>query len=273
MRTAKAQILMVAFLLLHVCAVAHAQPSQEDLLREMRWRNLGPGNFAGRVVDVEALESDFRHVICASASGGVWKSVNAGTTWEPIFDHYASASIGDVAIFQKDPNILWVGTGEANNRNSVAWGDGVYKSTDGGKTFLRAGLQDTYQIARIVTHPTDPNTVYVAAIGNLWAHNGDRGLFKTTDGGKTWSKLAGGLPSDGKTGATDLAMDPSSPNTLYVAFYQRLRRPWRFDSGGPNGGIFKSTDAGKTWTKLTSGLPAGDTVASGFPSIARIRRL
>jgi len=258
------RVLGIAFALLLACAAARAQPSQDDLLREMRWRNLGPGNFAGRVVDVEALESDFRHVICASASGGVWKSLNAGTTWEPIFENYAAASIGDVAIFQRDPNILWVGTGEANNRNSVAWGDGIYKSTDGGKTFSNVGLRDTYQIAKIATHPTDSNTVYVAAIGNLWSYDGERGLFKTTDGGKTWSKLAGGLPNDGKTGATDLVMDPSNPNTLYVAFYQRLRQPWRFDSGGPKGGIFKSTDAGKTWKKLTKGLPEGDTGRIGL---------
>ncbi|MGH9795810.1 MAG: VPS10 domain-containing protein [Candidatus Acidiferrales bacterium] len=260
----KSRWLLVALAILLLTPVALAQPSSEDLLRDMRWRNLGPGNFAGRVVDVEALESDFRYVLCASASGGVWKSVNAGATWEPIFDNYGSASIGDVAIFQKDRNIIWVGAGEANNRNSVAWGDGIYKSTDGGKTFTNVGLRDTYQIARIVTHPTDPNIVYVAAIGNLWAYNGDRGLFKSTDGGKSWSKLAGGLPNDGKTGATDLVMHPGNPNTLYVAFYQRLRQPWRFDSGGPNGGIFKSTDAGKTWKKLITGLPTGDTGRIGL---------
>jgi len=250
-----------------------AQVKAEDLLREMRWRHVGPAVFAGRVVDVEAVESDFRHVVAASASGGVWKSTNAGTTWTPIFDNYPSASIGDVAIFQRDPNILWVGTGEANNRNSVAWGDGLYKSTDGGKSFVRAGLANTYQIARIVTHPADANTVYVAAIGNLWGYSGDRGLFKTTDGGLTWTKLAGGLPTDEKTGATDLVMDPSDPRVLYVAFYQRLRRPWRFDSGGPNGGIFKTTDAGKTWTKLTGGLPAGETGRIGLAVYRRNPRI
>jgi photosystem II stability/assembly factor-like uncharacterized protein len=241
-----------------------AAQSTDELLREFRWRNLGPGSFAGRVVDVEALESDYTHVLCASASGGVWKSTNAGTTWTPIFDNYATASIGDIALFQRDPNIIWVGTGEANNRNSVGWGDGIYKSTDGGKTFQRMGLTDAYQIARVVTHPTDANTVYVAAIGNLWSYDGQRGVFKTTDGGATWTKLAGGLPDDGRTGATDLVMDPSAPETLYAAFYQRLRRPWRFDSGGPNGGIFKSMNGGRTWTKLTRGLPAGDTGRIGL---------
>lgn len=253
---------MLAFLMMLGSISAHTP--DKNLIKEMKWRNLGPGNCAGRVVDVEALDNDFRYVLVASASGGVWKSTNAGTTWEPIFDHYASASIGDVALFQKDPNLIWVGTGEANNRNSVSWGDGLYKSTDGGATFQNVGLKDTYQIARIVTHPTDKDTVYVAAIGNLWGFTGDRGLFKTIDGGKTWTKLTGGLPSDGKTGATDLVMDPKDPNTLYVAFYERLRRPYRFDSGGPNGGIFKTTNAGKAWTKLSEGLPTGETGRIGL---------
>jgi photosystem II stability/assembly factor-like uncharacterized protein len=249
-------------------AIVYAQNLEENLFKVMKWRSLGPANFSGRIVDVEALDRDFAHVIVASASGGVWKSVNAGTTWEPIFDYYGSASIGDVAIFQPDPNIIWVGTGEANNRNSVAWGDGIYKSSDGGKTFKNMGLKDTYQIARVITHPADSNIVYVAAIGNLWGYSGDRGLFKTTDGGNPdgsgWIKLTNGLPNDGQTGAIDLVMDPNDPNTLYVAFYQRLRKPYRFDSGGPNGGIFKTTDAGTTWVKLTKGLPTGDTGRIGL---------
>ncbi|MGA2263773.1 MAG: hypothetical protein ABSH28_20355, partial [Acidobacteriota bacterium] len=175
-----------------------------------------------------------------------------------------TSSIGDIAIFQSDPRILWVGTGEANNRNSVAWGDGIYKSSDGGQTFQNAGLRDTFQIARVVTHPTNPDLVYVAAVGNLWGYTGDRGVFKTADGGKTWQKLTSGLPDDGKTGATDLAMDPGNPEVLYAACYQRLRTPWRFDSGGPNGGIFKTTDGGRTWKKLTNGLPAGATGRIGL---------
>lgn len=161
MLTLRSRSLLVTLAILLLTPVAFGQPSSEDLLREMRWRNFGPGSFAGRVVDVEALESDFRYVLCASASGGVWKSTNAGTTWEPIFDDYGSASIGDVAIFQKDRNIIWVGAGEANNRNSVAWGDGIYKSTDGGATFTNMGLRDTYQIARIVTHPTKIGRAHV----------------------------------------------------------------------------------------------------------------
>ena len=219
---------------------------------------------AGRVTDIEALDSDFATVLVAAALGGVFKSVNAGTTWEPIFDQYGSASIGDIAFFQKDPNIIWVGTGEPSVRNSVAWGDGIYKSTDGGKTFANMGLRDTHHIGEVVTHPTDPNIVYVAAQGYLWGHTGERGVFKTIDGGRTWQKLAGGLPDDGKTGATEPKMDPVNPNVLYAGFWERIRRPYRFDSGGPNGGIFKTTDAGKTWKKLTTGLSTGDTGKIGI---------
>src|SRR5688572_12244287 len=147
---------------------AAAQPSDSALLSSFRWRNIGPSSMGGRVVDIEAVDTSFATVYVASASGGVFKSVNAGTTWTPIFDNYASASIGDIALFQPNPDIVWVGTGEANNRNSVAWGDGIYKSVDGGRTFTNMGLQSTHQISRVVTHPTDANTVYLAAIGHLW---------------------------------------------------------------------------------------------------------
>jgi len=239
-------------------AAPQGGPNPADLVRHLRWRSIGPANMVGRISDFEALDGDFTQVLVATASGGVFKSENAGTTWEPIFDNGGSASIGDVAFFQKDPKIIWVGTGEECVRNSVAWGDGVYKSTDGGKTFARMGLETTQTIARVLTHPADPNTVYVAASGHPWGYTGDRGLFKTTDGGATWTKLAGGLPNDGKTGAIDLVMHPTDPETLYVAFWQRLRQPWRFDSGGPNGGIFKTADGGATWTKLTQGLPPGE---------------
>ncbi len=247
---------------------ARAQATSPDqaasVLADYQWRNIGPGSPGGRITDVEALDTDFRFVIAAAASGGVWKSTNAGTTWTPIFDHYGSSSIGDIKIYQPDPRILWVGTGEANNRNSVAWGDGIYKSTDGGETFTNVGLRNTFQIARIVTHPRSPDTVYVAAIGNLWASTGDRGVFKTTDGGKSWEKLAGGLPSDPKIGATDVVMDPGDPNILYAAFYQRQRLPWRYNAGSTDGGIFKTTDGGKTWAKLTTGLPTGETGRIGL---------
>ncbi len=228
------------------------------LIKDLKWRNIGPANMIGRISDFEALESDFTQVLVASASGGVWKSVNAGTTWEPIFDTYGSSSIGDVAFFQSDADIIWIGTGEECPRNSIAWGDGIYKSTDGGKTFTHMGLKSTHAIARILTHPNDPDLVYAAAAGHTWGYSGDRGLFKTENGGSTWTKLTNGLPDDGKTGAIDLVMHPQNPDVLYAGFWQRLRRPWRFDSGGPNGGIYKTTDAGRSWTKLTQGLPEGD---------------
>lgn len=254
----------LAFLLTVAAAPLAAQPSDSAILSGFRWRNIGPSSMGGRVVDIEAVDTSFATVYVAAASGGVFKSVNAGTTWEPIFDDYASASIGDLALFQPNPNIVWVGTGEANNRNSVAWGDGIYKSTDGGRTFRNMGLRSTHQIARVVTHPDNADIVYVAAIGHLWGYNGDRGIFRTTDGGTTWTKLGGGLPGDGRAGATELVMDPSNANILYTAFYDRLRKPWTFTSGGPNGGIFKSTDGGATWKKLTAGLPSGQTGRIGL---------
>jgi len=250
--------LCLPLVLFALAAPAAAQPAGDNLVRDLRWRNIGPANMSGRISDIEALDNDFTKVIVATASGGVFKSMNAGTTWEPIFDKYGSASIGAVGWFQKNPDIIWVGTGEECIRNSVAWGDGIYKSTDGGKTFANMGLRDTHSIGKVLTHPTDPTIVWVAAVGHSWGYTGDRGLFKTIDGGKTWHKLTNGLPNDGRTGAIDMVMDPKNPDILYVTFWQRLRQPWRFDSGGPNGGIFKSTDGGKSWKKLTAGLPTGD---------------
>jgi photosystem II stability/assembly factor-like uncharacterized protein len=230
----------------------------EAFLRGFQWRNIGPANMGGRISDIQALDGDYRLVVVASASGGVWKTVNAGTTWEPIFDRYGSGSIGAVGLFQQNPDIIWVGTGEANVRNSVGWGDGIYKSEDGGRTFVHMGLSGTHHIAKIATHPSDPEIVYVAAQGHLWGHTGERGLFKTEDGGRTWTALSGGLPDDGRTGCTHVVMDPGNPQILYTAFWERLRRPYRFDSGGPNGGLFKTEDGGQTWRKLTDGLPEGD---------------
>ena len=169
-----------------------------------------------------------------------------------------------VAIFQHDPDIIWVGTGESCTRNSIGWGDGVYKSTDGGESFQNMGLADTHHISEVLIHPTDPDVVYVASQGHLWGHSGQKGIFKTEDGGLTWRHLTNGLPDDGRTGASDLKMDPTDPTILYAAFWERLRYPHKFVSGGPNGGIFKSTDGGESWTKLTNGLPSGDTGKIGI---------
>jgi photosystem II stability/assembly factor-like uncharacterized protein len=242
--------------------------SSDPLVQSLKWRNIGNANLIGRISAIDALENDFAHVVVGSASGGVFKSTNAGVTWTPIFDNYGAASIGDVKINQKNPDIIWVGTGEECGRNSAAWGDGIYKSTDGGKTFTNVGLKDTYNIGSITLHPTDPNIVYVAAIGNIWGKVGDRGFFKTIDGGKTWTKLTNNLPDDGWTGAIEARMDPTNPNVLYVGFWERKRTAWRLDSGGPNGGIWKTTDGGKTFRKLTKGLPPGKTGKIGL-AIAR----
>ena len=241
--------------------------STDPLVGALGWRNVGNANLIGRISAIDAVDSDFSHVVVGSASGGVFKSVNAGTTWTPIFDTYGAASIGDVAIFQKDPDIIWVGTGEECGRNSAAWGDGVYKSTDGGKTFANMGLKDTHNIGSVVVHPTDPNIVYVAAVGSIYGKS-ERGFFKTVDGGKTWTTLTQNLPDDGVTGAIEARMDPSNPNTLYVAFWQRTRTAWKLESGGPNGGIWKTTDGGKTFRKLTKGLPPGPTGKIGL-AVAR----
>ncbi len=254
----------VVFLIAVFSGLVIAQTTGEDLIKDLRWRNIGPANMSGRVSDIEALDNDFTKVFVAAASGGVWKSVNAGSSFEPIFDKYGAASIGDIAIFQKNPDIIWVGTGEECGRNSIAWGDGIYKSTDGGETFTNMGLKDTYSIGTVLTHPDDPDTVYVAAAGLVWGFIGERGMFKTVDGGKTWTKLTNGLPDDGKTGAIEAIMHPTNPDILYAAFWERLRQPFRMDSGGPNGGIFKSTDGGQSWVKLDKGLPVGDSGKIGL---------
>ena len=246
-----------------------ASYSNDPLIAPLKWRNVGNANLVGRISAIDALENDFAHVIVGSASGGVYKSTNAGVTWTPIFDNYGAASIGDVAINQKNPDIIWVGTGEECGRNSAAWGDGIYKSTDGGKTFTHMGLKDSFNIGTILLHPTDPNTVYVSAIGSIYRKGGDRGFFKTTDGGKTWTELSNNLPANDEwTGAIEARMDPTNPNTIYVGFWERKRTAWKLDSGGANGGIFKTTDGGKTFRKLTKGLPTGKTGKIGL-AVAR----
>ena len=251
-----------------VTAQSPATMAADPMLKDFAWRNVGNANLIGRVSAVDALDDDWTYVIAGAASGGVWKSVNGGTTWTTIFDQYGSASIGAVKIFQKNKNLIWVGTGESWGRNTAAWGDGIYKSTDGGATFTNMGLKDSYNIERIVTHPTNPDIVYVSVVGNIWAPIGSRGVFKTIDGGKTWTKLTEGLPNEPTTGAAGLVMDPTNPEVLYTSFWQRKRAPWVLTSGGPNGGIFKTLNGGKTWTKLTKGLPGPNVGRIGL-AIAR----
>lgn len=243
-----------------LCLAQTAPPSQApppqpwaNILDNLAPRALGPVNMGGRVTDLAVYEPEPRIFFVASASGGLFKTENAGTTFSPVFQDEGSISLGACAVSQSDPNLVWVGTGEATSRNSVAWGDGVYKSTDGGKTWANTGLKDTLQISKVVIDPKDPNTVFVAAIGDVWA-SGDRGLFKTTDGGKTWRRV---LYIDDATGPADLKMDPKDHRVLLCAMYQRLRKPWDFISGGPGSGLYKSTDGGEHWHKITKGIPPG----------------
>ncbi|HLK68504.1 MAG TPA: hypothetical protein VKU19_33960 [Bryobacteraceae bacterium] len=241
------------FLILNA-ALAQSVP-KVDLLKPLKFREIGPANMGGRIDDFAVVESNTNIVYAATASGGVWKTVNGGISWKPIFDDQPVSSIGDVTVSQSEPDVVWVGTGEANNRQSSSWGNGVYKSADGGKTWSHMGLRETAHIPRIVIHPANANVVYVAAQGKLWGPNEERGVFKTTDGGKTWSKV---LYINPDTGVNDLAMDPSNPDTLYAAAYQRRRTAFGFNGGGPGSGIYRTTDGGVTWKKLTNGLPKGE---------------
>ncbi|HET9994319.1 MAG TPA: hypothetical protein VFQ18_02825 [Candidatus Acidoferrum sp.] len=229
-----------------------AQQNPTDKLKNLEFREIGPATMGGRIDDFAVVESNPNVVFVGAASGGVWKTTNNGTTWEPVFDKESVSTIGDIAIAPSDPSVVWVGTGEPNNRQSSSWGDGVYKSLDGGKAWKKMGLEATRHIGRIVIHPKNPDVVYVAALGRLWGANPERGVYKTTDGGKTWSQS---LKINDDTGVSDIAMDPESPDTLYAAAYQRRRTPYGFSGGGPDSAIYKTTDGGATWKKLTKGLP------------------
>ena len=228
------------------------QPNPIDKLKSLELREIGPAVMGGRIDDFAVVESNPNIVFVGIAAGGVWKTTNNGTTWTPVFDKEAVSTIGDIAIAPSDPSIVWVGTGEPNNRQSSSWGDGAYKSVDGGTTWQKMGLGATHHIGRVVIHPRNPDVVYVAAEGHLWGPNPERGVYKTTDGGKTWSQV---LKINDDTGVSDIAMDPQSPDILYAAAYERRRTPFGFNGGGPNGGIYKTTDGGATWRKLTKGLP------------------
>jgi len=236
--------------------VAAAQRPQVTWPDSTSWRHLGPAAFGGRIDDIEAVADDPRIIFVGAASGGVFRSVNNGVTWEPVLDRYANTlSVGDIAIAPSDPNVIWVGMGEPNSRQSSTWGDGVYRSLDGGTTWQHMGLRETQTIGRIVIHPRDANTVFVAALGHLWGPNEQRGLFRTKDGGKNWQRVLG---VDDNTGAVDVALGRDG-RTLVAATYQRRRRAFGFAGSGPGSGLWRSLDGGDTWERLTAnGLPAGD---------------
>ncbi len=218
-------------------------------------RHVGPAVTGGRIHDVEALPHDPSTIYVASASGGLWKSTNRGITWTNLWEHMPVSTFGDLAIAPSDPNVLYAGTGEQQNRQSTSWGNGVYRSDDAGASWRHLGLDETRHTGRVQVHPTDPDIVYVAALGNLWRSTPERGVYRSRDGGNTWDKV---LFVDDHTGAIDLVLDPSNPEVLYAAMYQRQRRTWGFNGGGPGSGIYKTTDGGDTWRELTNGLPAGD---------------
>jgi len=229
-----------------------------SLLAGVKLRAIGPTSVGGRIDDfaVGRTPGQPDAIYVGSASGGVFKSVNGGVTWAPVFDKVdAMMSIGAVAVSKSNPNVVWAGTGEANTRQSSSWGDGVYKSTDAGKTWKNMGLAETRSIGRIVIDPVNPDAVFVAAQGHLWGPNVERGVYKTIDGGVTWKQT---LTVNENTGANDVAIDPGNPKILYAAAYQRERKSWGFNGGGPGSGIYKSVDSGATWKKLTMGLPSGD---------------
>ena len=238
------------------CIFIFAQKANLEQFKNWKPRNIGPAGMSGRITSIDAVISNPNIIYVGAASGGVWKTENSGHNWTPVFDDQPLQNIGSIAIQQSNPNIVWVGTGEGNPRNSLNLGAGIFKSLDAGKTWKKMGLEKTICIHRVVIDPVNPNTVFVAAIGNPYAEHPDRGVFKTTDGGETWSKI---LYVNDTTGCADLVMDPSNPNKLIAAMWQFRRTPWELKSGGAGSGLHITVDGGKNWKKLSKddGLPDG----------------
>ena len=257
--------------------LAQEQESEEGKadkgpLGQLEWRNIGPVNMSGRVADVEGVPGDPRIVYVGAASGGVWKTEDAGLTFKPVFDEQDIASIGDIGIARSNPSVVYVGSGESNARNSVAFGSGVYRSGDGGQSWKHVGLSDTRSISRVLVHPQDPDTVYVGALGHLFGPNQERGVFKSVDGGQSWEKV---LYVDDRHGVADMDMDPTNPNVLFAALWHFDRKPWTHTSGSEQGGVWRSVDGGKSWKKLTKGLPKlmgriGVKVAPSDPKVVYV---
>lgn len=244
-------------ILLVITSSLFAQEFSMEILKDVKPRNIGPGGMSGRVTAIDVVTSNPDVMYVGTASGGLWKSTSGGIKWNPVFDNEATASIGAVAIQQSNPSVIWVGTGEGNPRNSLNGGYGVYRSLDGGKNWDLMGLEKTRHIHRVIIDPTNPNTVYVGAIGSPWGEHPERGVFKTTDGGKTWNKI---LFTNIKAGVGDMVMDPTNPNKLIVAMWEHKRDPWFFKSGGEGSGLYVTHNGGDSWEKRTDkdGLPKGE---------------
>lgn len=247
-----ALVLMIIF-----PSAGSAQVPGEDVLGKVNYRSIGPTRQGGRYVDFAVVENNPTEFYAALASGGLWKTVNNGITFSSVFENTGAISIGDIAVDQNNPQIVWVGTGEANNSRTAYFGDGIYKSMDGGETWNNMGLKESSHVGRIIIHPADGNIVWVAAEGPLYSEGGERGIYKTTDGGKSWTRVLKVLDHGKEIGFADLAIDPSNPEVLYAAAYDKVRKPWTFNAGGPGTGIYKTSDGGKNWTKLVTGLPGG----------------
>src|SRR5712691_2073407 len=255
-------ILSVPFAVLYVAPLVLAQTSYKfdaATVSGLPARNIGSATMSGRIAALDAVEQDGRiTVFVGAASGGVWKSVNGGTTYKPVFDREDVQSIGAVAIDPSNSKIVWVGSGEAWTRNSVSLGDGVYKSTDGGENWSNVGLKDSEHIAKILLNPSDGNDVLVCALGHLWDDNDERGVYQTSDGGKTWKKVLAG--ANGSSGCAMIARSKQEPKTIYAAMWDFRRQGWTFRSGGPGSGLFKSTDGGANWSEVN------DSNAKGLPA-------
>ncbi|PQJ22891.1 hypothetical protein [Tenacibaculum sp. SG-28] len=248
---------VLAFLFIFLTLTSFSQEFSMDLVKNMQPRNIGPGGMSGRVTSIDVVEKNTDIIYAGTASGGVWKSTSGGIKWEPIFEKEVTASIGAVAIQQSNPSVIWVGTGEGNPRNSLNGGYGIFKSLDAGKTWKSMGLEKTRHIHRVVIDPTNPDIVYVAAIGSPWGEHKERGVYKTTDGGKNWKQI---LFNNIRTGAADLVMDPTNPNKLIAAMWEHKRDPWFFKSGGQGSGMYITHDGGENWKKITDkeGFPRGE---------------
>ncbi len=266
----------MAALLILVMMPALGQAADEGIdaekLQNLKWRNVGPASMGGRVADVEGVPGDPTIVYVGSASGGVWKSVNGGTTWQSLFDDQPVASIGDLALEPGNPEVIYAGSGESNVRNSVSFGNGVYKSSDGGKTWTHQGLDETEHISRIVIDPRDPKRVFVGALGHIYGPNVERGVFMSVNGGESWEKV---LYIDDHHGVSDLDINPKNPNIVFAGMWFFERKPWTHISGSEEGGLFRSVDGGKTWKKVEKGLPKligriGVKVAPSNPSIVYV---